>query len=82
MVSRSYQVAEIVAKQSPPSNVYSFAISWGGQLATGPISMMEIITPTRIAYFIQPKFLTGYHFLFVVDKFGRYVRSAFVALDG
>jgi hypothetical protein len=36
----------------------------------------------RIAYFNQPKFLRGNRCLFVVDKFDRYVRSAFVALDG
>lgn len=82
MMNRSYQVAGMVAKQSPPSNVFSFGVSWGGQPATSPNSMMEIITPTRIAYFNQPKFLAGYHCLFIVDKFGRYVRSAFVALDG
>jgi hypothetical protein len=81
MMNESYQAAGMVAKQSPPSNVFSFAVSWGTQPATSPNSMMEIITPTRIAYFNQPKFLRGYRCLFVVDKCGRYVRSAFVALD-
>jgi hypothetical protein len=69
-------------KQGSPFDVYSFVVSWDRQPATGPNSIMEIITPTRIAYFNQPKFLAGYYCLFVVDKFGRYVRSAFVALDG
>jgi hypothetical protein len=81
MMNRSYQVAGTVAKQSPPSNVFSFGVSWGGQPATSPNSMMEVMTPTRIAYFNQPKFLRGYHWFFVVDKFGRIVRSAFVVLD-
>jgi len=68
-------------KQSSPLDVYSFVISWGPQPAKGPILTMKIIAPTRIAYFNQPKFLTGYYWLFVVDKFGRCVPSAFIALD-
>jgi hypothetical protein len=81
MMNENYQVAGMVAKQSPPSNVFSFGVSWGTQPAASPNSMMEIITPTRVAYFNQPKFLRGYRCLFIIDEFGRYVRSAFVALD-
>lgn len=68
-------------EQDSLSNVYSLLLSWGEQPATEPISIMEIITPTQIAYFNQAKFLARYYCLFVVDEFGICIRSAFVTSD-
>ena len=80
-VHRNYPASEPerAREQNSPSNVFSFAISWGVQPAAGTISIMEIITPTLITYFNKPKSLARYCLLFVVDELGRCLHSVFVA---